>query len=277
MKLTYYFSAILSVILLFTLSACSDSGTGSPPGELTGESVEFDLKSVGDSSIDGKVLFEERIDGFTRVTITLNGLDEGTDYTVQFYTGTTLDEGDPIIELDHVEGSSGEIVQVLSADAEGNTITYEDLLEIDAHLRVYEVDDTGTTLAVIDIGKNALTGEVHEFEFEEVNSSGVHGNVEFHERVSGKILAVIYLEGSADKDEFVAKLYEKDEENVNPLFEFNPFDSESGLSKTNMAEFENDSSVEFEELEALLYIYNEDMVIVSQAKITHENNSEYSI
>lgn len=276
MKLTYYLKAIISVTLLLGLIACSDSGTGSLPGDLTGESVDYELSSVDESSINGNVLFEERMDGFTRVTVELSGLDEDTSYLVKFYAGTALDDGDLLVELDSLDGDTGEIVQILSADEEGNTVTYEDLLELDAHIRVYEEDNSEATLAVIDIGKNALTGETHEFELEEVNGSGVNGEIEFKERKSGKILAVIKLDSSVDAETFAARLYENGEENGDLLFEFYSFDGESGMSKTNMAELDNGESIEFEDLgdlEALLHIYNNDD-IVSLAEIVFESDSD---
>ena len=76
MKSKYYITAlfILSSLLLWT--ACSDSSTGNIPDDLTGESVTYELIPANDSSIDGKVTFDERVDGDVQVAIELNGLEE---------------------------------------------------------------------------------------------------------------------------------------------------------------------------------------------------------
>ncbi|MCC5940679.1 MAG: hypothetical protein JJU37_03990 [Balneolaceae bacterium] len=266
-------STITFVILLFAIAACSDSGTGSLPGDLTGESVEYELGSTTESNVNGKILFQERIDGFTRVIIELNGLDEDEEYLVQVYTGTTLGEGELLIELDPIEGDSGESVQVIAADKEGETVTYEDLLELDAHIRVYTEDEPETILARIDIGENALTGESISFVLDEVDGSGVHGEVELLERQNGTILAVIELNDNGQADDFVARLYEfSNEEEGDLLFVFNSIDSESGISKTDITEFEDGSDITFddlEEFEALLQIYSseDEMTVLSVAEI----------
>lgn len=279
MRNRFYLSTIIITIFLFAWAACSSSSTGSEPGDLTGESAEYELSSAGDSSINGTFLLEERIDGYTQVTIELTGLDEEEEYTVMIYSGTILDGGDLLIEFDPVDGSSGESVVVLSADAEGNTVTYEDLLELDAHLVVHPAEDEEEILALVDIGRNALTGESLSFELDEVDESGVTGEISFLERAGGGILAVIEMENGGQAGEYSARLYEEDEEAPGDLlFEFNPFDAETGISKTNVSEFEDGTSIEFEdleELEATLHVYDDSgTTVISIGEIATESDSE---
>src|SRR5690625_1447656 len=88
MKSKFYITAlfILSSLLLWT--ACSDSSTGNIPDDLTGESVSYELSPANDSSIDGKVTFDERVDGDVQVTIELNGLEEEEEYRVGVYNNS---------------------------------------------------------------------------------------------------------------------------------------------------------------------------------------------
>src|SRR5690625_8022746 len=99
------------------------------------------------------------------------------------------------------EGSGGENKLTIRVDEDGESITYDDLVESNAHIRVYLSGDTDTILAHADIGGNALTGESLELELEEVDESGVSGEIRFHERENGTVLAVIELSGISGRSE----------------------------------------------------------------------------
>lgn len=249
MKSKYYITAlfILSSLLLWT--ACSDSSTGNIPDDLTGESVTYELIPANDSSIDGKVTFDERVDGDVQVAIELNGLEEEEEYRVGVYNNSAIEEGGLLIDLKSVEGSAGESNLIITVDEDGESITYDDLLESNAHIRVYLSGDTDTILAHADIGGNALTGESLELELEEVDESGVSGEIRFHERENGTVLAVIELSGISGAESPIAHLHEA--ESDADLFIFEPVDSETGISRSQMAELEDGTPFGFDDLDEL--------------------------
>lgn len=249
MKSKFYISALFILSSLFLWTACSDSSTGNIPDELTGESVTYDLSSANESSIDGAVSFDERVDGDIQVTIELNGLDEEEEYLVGVYKNTALEEGDLLIDLKSVEGSAGENELIITVDEDGESLTFGDLLETNAHIRVYLSGDTDTVLAHADIGGNALTGESLELELEEVDESGVSGEIRFHERENGTVLAVIELTGISGAENPIAHLH--DAESDADLFIFQPVDNETGVSRSQMAELEDGTPFGFDNLDEL--------------------------
>lgn len=277
MKSSFYIPTLFILSFIFLWTACSDSSTGNLPDDLTGESITYELNASEDSSVDGTVLFEERVDGDIQVTIGLNGLDEEEEYQLGVYSNTALEEGDLLIDLQSVEGASGENELIITVDEEGETLTYDDLLEINAHIRVYSGSDTDTILATADIGGNALTGESLELELEEVDESGVNGEVHFHERENGTVLAVIELTGISGTENPVAHLHE--EEGDTDLFIFQPINSETGISRTQMAELEDGTPFGFEdlnELDAHIKIFPDeaDQTVLARANLGNGDDEE---
>lgn len=266
---------ILSSLFLWT--ACSDSSTGNLPDDLTGESITYDLNSTDDSSVDGTVSFDERVDGDIQVTIELNGLEEEEEYLVGVYNNAALEEGDLLIDLKSVEGSSGENELIITVDEDGETLTYDDLLETNAHIRVYLSGDTDTVLASADIGGNALTGESLELELQEVDESGVSGEIRFLERENGTVLAVIELTGISGAENPIAHLHE--EESDADLFIFQPVDNETGVSRTHMAELEDGTPFAFEDLNELnahikIFPNESDDTVLARADLGNDDDEE---
>lgn len=270
MKSKFYLPTLFILSFLFLWTACSDSSTGNLPDDLTGESVDYELNSSDDSTVDGNVSFDERVEGDIQVTIKLSGLDEDEEYLVGVYSNTVLDDGELLIDLKTVDGSSGERELIISVDEDGESLSYDDLLEINGHIRVYHSDDSDTILANADIGGNALTGETLEVELEEIDESGVSGEVEFFERRNGTVLAVIEVTGISGVENPVAHIHE--EESDTELFTFNPIDSETGISRTNMNELEDGTPFSFEdleELEAHIHIHpsESDQTVIARAEL----------
>jgi hypothetical protein len=277
----YHLYKLLITISAFLLiaAACSDNSTGTEPGDLTGESVSYELSEVGDSDTNGTVTFAERVDGYTQVNVELSGVPEEEEYPVRIYSNTVLQGGDLLIELEPV-GESGESVTLVSADAEGNTISYDDMITLNAHIQVHPAeDDTETVLAVADAGGNKLTGKSFTFDVEEENESGINGTVEFYERRNGTILSVIEIAGADPSQTHIARLYSADEdENGEPLFTFSSIDGETGTSYTDFYELNDETSFEFDDLEefkGIIHIYNSDndLSLIASAIIETENNN----
>lgn len=267
---------ISALILLWT--GCTNSSTGPDSSDLTGESVSYELTSLDGSSVEGTVTFEERIDGYTLATVKLSNLEEESEYPVNIYENTALAGGDLLLSLNPVNEADGESETIIHVDEDGNTLTYEDLLEINAHINVHpDEDDLDTILAQIDIGDNELTGESLSLDLEEFNSSGIYGTAEFFERKSGEILAVIELEGTDASRDHPVHLYEKvgDEDDL-LLLELNPVDGESGISMTNIAELKDETSFNYEDLTELdgltqVYLSENDMDVIANGDFNQES------
>lgn len=146
-----YVNVHLSDDDLDTIVAQSDIGQN----ELTGESVLYDLMPVDAPEISGTATFEERVNGTTLVTISLDGTVAGGIHPAHIHENDAQTGGDIIISLNPVDGASGESKsQVTSLDA-GTAITYEELLVIDGYINVHSsIDDLETIIAQGNVGSN---------------------------------------------------------------------------------------------------------------------------
>lgn len=272
---------IIFTVLAFTSWGCNENSTGPGHDDLTGESETYEILPAGDESVTGSLTLEERYDGFTRVTVELEDLMEDEEYYVHIYSNTALDGGDLLIELAALDNSANQSVIIVSVDEEGNTITYDDLISINAHLTVYLVGDEQDIIAAqADIGENALTGNSETVELNEVEESGISGTLELFERTNGHALAVIELTGTGSDQMYKAHLYENDNGDQNePLFVFNDVDGETGLSMTNIFEIEDGTVFGYEEVtgeNAAIHIYldENDMTLIASGNLETDEESE---
>lgn len=282
MKFTLYKMLFSVTALLIISTACSDTSTGPEPGDLTGEYVSYELDTKGDSGLTGTLTFAERVDGFTEVTVELSDGPDEEEYFVRINSGTTLQGGDVLIELETVD-ESGKSVLIVSSDSEGNTVSYNDLISINGHVNVYpSEDETETILAQADVFGNQLTGEALIFDVEEENESAITGSVEFLERNNGNILAVIELSGTYPAQTHIARLYSaEDEENENGehLFTFSGIDGETGISHTDLFELNDETEFLFEDLEEFegtvhIYFSEDDLNLLASATIEPEEEDD---
>ncbi len=75
----------------------------------------------------------------------------------------------------------------------GTPITYEELLNINAYINVH----VGSSfVAQADVGQNELTGDHQHYALNEVDGSGISGEVRFEKRKNGKALVTIAVTGT---------------------------------------------------------------------------------
>ncbi|MFC2187016.1 CHRD domain-containing protein [Fulvivirgaceae bacterium LMO-SS25] len=165
--------------------------------ELTGSSTSYNLAAVGNSMVSGTAKFEERKNGNALVTLMVDGTMDGGMHPSHIHFNTAAEGGDIAVMLADVDGATGLSKTSVKMLTDGTAISYEDLLDFDGYINVHNsIDDLGTLLSQVDIGRNALTGNRVEFNLGTVGSSGVSGTVTFLERKSGETLANITLTGT---------------------------------------------------------------------------------
>lgn len=143
---------------LETIVAQTDIGGN----ELTGESVAYDLASIGESGVSGTATFQERENGETLVTLALEGTEEGAEHPAHIHMGAVADAPGAIaVSLSSLDGATGvSMTNVAKLDdteeEEGATINYEELTDFDGYINVHEsADNLETLLAQGNIGVNA--------------------------------------------------------------------------------------------------------------------------
>lgn len=153
-----YINVHLSADELETIVAQGDIGDN----ELTDESVTYNLDEVGDSGISGTALFEERANGETRVTISLEGTPEGGSHPAHIHMGSVEEApGGIAITFNPIDGDTGMSVTNIDAfddtdEGDGEAVTYEDLLAYDGYINVHlSAEDLETIVAQGNMGANA--------------------------------------------------------------------------------------------------------------------------
>ena len=153
-----YINVHLSADELGTIVAQTDIGEN----ELTGESVSYDLEERDIPGVSGVAIFEERENGETLVTLDLEGTEEGGEHPAHIHMGSIEDAPGAIaITFTPVNGATGMSMTNVSmtdgsADAEGEAITYTELLTYDGYINVHKSAEELEVLAAQgNMGANA--------------------------------------------------------------------------------------------------------------------------
>lgn len=174
---------------LGTLVAQGDIGAN----ELTGDSKVYEMTPVADPNVSGTVTFEKRKKGTTLVTVALEGTQPGASHASHFHTNSIAQGGSIIINLKNVDGTTGMAKTSVDTMNNGTPITYEELLNINAYINVH----VGSSfVAQADVGQNELTGDHQHYALNEVDGSGISGEVRFEKRKNGKALVTIAVTGT---------------------------------------------------------------------------------
>ncbi|WPP51071.1 CHRD domain-containing protein [Catalinimonas niigatensis] len=233
------------------LSVIAQSDIGS--NELTGTTKGYDLALMTEDSVSGTLLLEQRKNGFTKATITLENTVEGGSHPAHIHANTAAEGGGIVISFAPVNGTTGTSVtniRAFDADAGGEAVTYEQLLEYDGYVNVHlSADQLGTLVSQGDFGQNELNGESLTYELEERAVEGISGNITFEERVNGEILATIALEGTPEGGIHPAHIHQNSYVEAGPIVvSFNPVNGNTGMSKTNITAFDNGDELTLETL-----------------------------
>ncbi|MCM4171098.1 hypothetical protein DHD32_06380 [Arenibacter sp. TNZ] len=203
-KMIYLFLAATTLIA----SSCSDDdSTDQPPGVFDGESKTYQLQSRSDATVSGTATVVENEDGTATVNLKLTGTAAGS-FPAHVHANSAAETGDITIDLNAVDGATGESTTIISATKNGTAITYAQILELDGYINVHQsATDLGTLIAQGDIGINELTADSREYALSSVADASISGTATFYKRVSGASLLEIALEGTPDDGEHPAHIH----------------------------------------------------------------------
>jgi 3,4-dihydroxy-2-butanone 4-phosphate synthase len=249
--LTYdgYINIHLSADDLETLVAQGDIGQN----ELTGESKSYTLGSVDVDEINGSATFEERINGEALATIMLNNTPTDGMHPGHIHMNTAAEGGDIAFTFNAVNGANGVSKTNVAALDDDTAFGYAQVLEYDGYINIHlSADELGTLVAQGDIGQNELTGESKTYDLSSVAIPTISGTATFEERINGEALATIMLEGTPESGMHPGHIHANSAaEGGDILFTFNPVNGTTGISKTNVAALNDESSFGFEEVLAV--------------------------
>lgn len=221
--------------------------------EITDNSKTYDLALLTEDSISGTLVLEQRKNGFTRATISLENTASGASHPAHIHRNTAAEGGPIAISFNPVNGATGtSVTNIRALDGEnGEAITYEQLLDFDGYVNVHlSEDNLPALLAQGDIGQNELTDDDLSYDLETRAVAGISGTVTFQERVNGEILATIVLEGTPEGGVHPAHIHQNSYVEAGPIMvSFNPVNGTTGMSKTNVTAFDNGDPISLEILE----------------------------
>lgn len=244
-------SAVAFVLSALVISCDDDDNNNNDEDPvLTGESKTYVLNSVSDSTISGTVKFEERSDNATVVTISLNGTTGGNSHPAYIYANSVAEDGDIIIDLNSVTGADGTSETVIDERNDGTSITYDELLDINGHVIVHlSQAQMDSVIAEGDIGENELTNTTTTYVLEEVDGSGVTGEVIVTRRVNGNSLIMVDLDGLSPAGEYPVYIYDNDVETTGPIaIDLNSVSGAMGRSFTSVSQLNNGTAITYDQL-----------------------------
>lgn len=153
---------LVAIILgLMILASCQENQPAL--SEFTGSEITYSLQPGSDYPISGIVTFKERKDGSTTVVVNLDGTEGNVQLPVHLHLGNISEaDADVAALLNPVLGTSGKSETRLTKLANEESITYEDLINLEACIKIHLAEtgpDRNIILAGGNIGAAALSGD----------------------------------------------------------------------------------------------------------------------
>lgn len=235
---------------LGTLIAQGDIGVN----ELVGESKEYILNSVVVPTIKGTATIHKRVSGASLLEIELEGTPEDGEHPAHIHANTAAETGAVVISLSSVNGENGKSWTHIEADNEGNTITYEDLLEYNGYINVHlSSSELSVIVAQGDIGQNELTGNKKSYDLVSVANAEISGTATFSERVNKQTLVTIELAGTTVGGIHPAHIHMGSVADApgDILVSLSNVIGATGISHTNVAKLDAGETLDYEALLAI--------------------------
>ncbi|MFC5195719.1 CHRD domain-containing protein [Bizionia hallyeonensis] len=238
---------ILPMLIMTNCSSDDDAGVFIPPAET---STTYQLGSVADPSISGTAKFIKNTDNSTTVELQLTGTPAGGMHPAHIHFNTAAESGDIAITLGTVDGDTGFSTVTFSSLENGTAVTYDELLDFDGYINVHlSATELGTLVAQGDIGQNELTGEAKTYDLGEVDVNGISGMATFLERVNGEALAIIQLDNTPSGGMHPGHIHMNTAaEGGDIIFTFNTVNGDTGMSMTNVANLDDNTSFGYEDI-----------------------------
>ena len=218
---------------------------------LTGNAQQYTLEARSGSDITGTVLLEERVNGHSKLTISLENPSSNSAFPAHLRVNSAAEGGDIVIDLNSVDENTSSSVTTIRKlnEAAGDTpITYAQLLEFDGHINVQRAAE-GPVVAQTDIGVNSLTGVSETYPLDSVAIAGISGTATFAERKSGETLVTLALDNTPGNGFHPAHIHANTAvEGGDIVAELTPVDGATGISATHIATLGNGTPLPYERL-----------------------------
>lgn len=130
--------------------------------EYTGNESVYALLQASDYNVQGTVTFRERLDGTAEIDVTLSGTEGAIEHPVHLHLGDiSAPDADVAALLSPVTGSTGQSRTLLKRLADETSVSYRELLALDACIKVH-LSATGEARDIILAGGNIGAASLRE-------------------------------------------------------------------------------------------------------------------
>lgn len=149
------------MFLFFVLAfvACQENESVS---DFTGNETTYNLQAASAYPISGVITFKERTDGTTTALVDLKGTDGDHKFPVHLHLGNlSTPDADIAILLNAVNASTGKSETQFSRMANESSITYKQLLDLNACIKIHLAEsgpDRDVILSAGNIGQSTTDG-----------------------------------------------------------------------------------------------------------------------
>jgi len=231
---------------LGTLIAQGDIGQN----ELTGDQEEYTLGPVSQPSISGIATFAKRANGETLVTVALDGTTAGNVHPSHIHANTAAQGGGIVIDLNDVDGTTGEARTNINQRNDGTPITYDEMINFNGYLNVHLSSTVlGTLIAQGDIGQNELTGDKKEYPLGPVSNPAISGKATLEKRKNGTTLITVALTGTTAGNSHPSHIHANSAaQGGGIVIDLKNIDGATGLSRTSVTQLNNGTAITYDEL-----------------------------
>jgi hypothetical protein len=156
---------LVCLVVIIILASCQENAV--TESEFTGRETVYALQPGSAYAISGTVTFKERIKENTLILISLTGTEGEIQHPVHLHLGDISAPGAEIYAvLNPVSGKTGKSETILSQLADETSVSYQDLLEMEASIKIHLAEsgpDRDIILAggnVGELGKSISSGRV---------------------------------------------------------------------------------------------------------------------
>ncbi|WP_143959824.1 hypothetical protein [Litoribacter populi] len=143
-------------LILLLLGALFVIGCNDDDDSPRQEAKIYTLTAVSDPAISGNVIFRKEGPNSTRIMIELNGTQDGNIHPAHIHSNSVSQGGPIVIDLAPVDGNTGRSKTLVTAFDDGNSVTYEQLINYNGHANVHlSMEVLDTLIAQGNIGSNA--------------------------------------------------------------------------------------------------------------------------
>jgi len=241
-----YVNVHLSATDLGTLVAQGDIGQN----ELSGEAEVYALGSVSDPAISGTATFEKRVNGETLVTVSLDGTTAGNSHPSHIHANTAAQGGGIMIDLNNIDGATGESRTNVSHLNNDTPITYDELLNYNGYLNVHlSSANLATLIAQGDIGQNELTGDTESYTLGPVSNPAISGTATFAKRKNGATLVTVALTGTTAGLSHPSHIHANSAaQGGGIMIDLVNVIGTTGIARTNVTQLNNGTAITYDEL-----------------------------